>query len=122
MNKQFNCILLIAFIIFGYGSMNIYLANKYEEPFYLIWTAFCFIAVAGLLLNKAWSKFIVYLLSTITIFGWVYFTYFMYQNNWQGYEQNDIYTLFIIGVVLISLSLFSSIYTRKYFFNKSSNK
>ncbi len=115
MIQELRYISLIALIIFAYGSFNIYLSNTYEEPLYLLWTSFCYIAVIGLLLKKQWSKYLVHLLAFVTIAGWLYFTYYMYSNDWPYYEQSDIYRLFLIGFGLIVTSLLCSIYSHKYF-------
>jgi len=118
MIKELRYILLISLLIFSYGSYNIVLSIVREEPLYLIWTAFCYSAVTGLLLSKNWSKYLVYFLAFVTVAGWLYFTTFMALNGWPYYETSDIVILFTVGLFLILTGLFSSIYVYRHFKNK----
>lgn len=115
MIKELRYILLVAGAIFAYGTFNIFASVTREEPLYLIWTAFCYLAVIGLLLKKKWSKYFVYMLAFVTTGGWAYFTYIMAINNWPQYETPDIIKLFSLGVFLIAISLFFCVYVHKYF-------
>ncbi len=118
MIKELRYLLLIALVIFAYGSFNIHASISRGEPLYLIWTVFCYLAVMGLLLKKSWSKYLVYLLAIVTTSGWAYFTYYMYINNWPQYESPDILQLFTLGAFLMLTSLWFSVYVHKYFSNK----
>lgn len=118
MKKDDRYILIIATIIFLYGTANIYFAINHNEPFYYVWTAFCFPTTIGLLLNKNWSKYLVYLLAFVTSVGWAYFTYSVSIYGWSNYETSYIYKLIILGVFLVGTSVLFSAYVYKYFNNK----
>lgn len=115
MKKDYRYILIIAAVIILYGSANIYFAINHNEPFYYVWTAFCFPTTLGLLLNKNWSKYLVYLLAAVTSGGWAYFTYHMYLYGWSEYETEHLQNIFILGVFLIGTSVLFSAYVYKYF-------
>ena len=118
MIKELRYILLIAATIFAYGTFNIFTSIARDEPLYLIWTAFCYVAVIGLLLKKHWSKYFVYILALVTTGGWGYFTYIMAINNWPQYEKPEILKLYSLGAFLIIVCLFFCVYVYKYFSRK----
>lgn len=115
MKEDYRYIIVIAVTIFIYGAANIFFAIKYNEPFYYVWTAFCFPTVIGLLLNKNWSKYLVYLLSFATTSGWAYFTYTISTYGWSQYDTEYKIKLIALGVFLITASILFSTYAHKYF-------
>lgn len=110
MVKELRYLLLIATIIFAYGTYSIILSTYFFAEFFLIITILCYSTVVSLLLKKQWSKYLVYLIAIITSGGWAFFTY-----NAPYLSRSDIASLALIGASLITFGILSSIYVYKYF-------
>lgn len=59
----------VALILVLYGGYNIWIAVAFGLPLFLIWTAMCLLAAYGAWRQKPWSRWLVYLVTVLTIVG-----------------------------------------------------
>ena len=56
-----------------YGIYNAWMVAQQGRPLFLLWTATCLLASAGLWMKKPGSRFVVYAVCSLTIFGLLFF-------------------------------------------------
>jgi len=106
---------IIVSILLIYGSYNSWLIYQTGESLFGLWVSACFIASIGLIFNKSWSQYFVYLISLFTTGGWAYFIIYLATTNWPYTEVRDTFIALVPGILFISIPLLSSIYVFKYF-------
>ena len=73
---------IVAATLLIYGSYSVWAMIKHDQPLILLWTVASYLAAAGLLLKKPWSRFLVYLVCSFTILGLLWYVAFMAANGW----------------------------------------
>ena len=103
---------ITAALLLLYGLNALYMVVKYNSLWFLVWVAPCFAAVGGLLLSRAWSQYLVYLIGSCTVLGWAAFVAIYVS---QGLATEYIIRLLGLGAVLIALFGWSSLVVRNHF-------
>jgi len=81
----------------------------------LIWTALSFSAIYGLLKDKSWSQFLVYLLAVVIIFAWSYSLIYSFDYGWQDENTGRMILSLLPGIVIVILTLASCIVVFRHF-------
>jgi hypothetical protein len=105
---------IITVLLLAYGAYTSWLAFSHGTGWFLLWSSACFIAAAGLLFSKPWSRYFVYLVALCTVFGWAIFVALMALNGWPYAIRG---TLFVAahGALIVATCVALVIYVHKHF-------
>ena len=106
---------IVAAILFIYGAYSLWVVVKQDQPLVLLWTVASILAGAGLLLHKPWSRFIVYLVSSFTILGLLWYMAFMVTNGWPYTEIKHTAMALVRATFVVSLCIWVMIVTHRFF-------
>ena len=105
----------VAVVLAIYGFYNVWMAFKYTQPLFLLWVAGCFLASAGLCLRKPWSRFAVYTVCSLTIFGLLSYIVAMSLNQWPYPSLAKTIVALIPGALLIAVCIWFMAVTFRFF-------
>ena len=105
----------VAAVIAIYGFYNVWMVFKYSQPLLLLWVAACFLASAGLWLRKPWSRFAVYTVCSLTIFGLLSYIGIMTLNGWPYPSLAKTIAALIPGALLIAVCVWFMAVTFRFF-------
>lgn len=106
---------IIAIIFAVYAAYNMGMIAKTGSYWFLIWVFACLACSLGLILNKKWSQYFVYLVSTVTAGGWLYVTINISLAGWPYTGIQNTVIALVPGVLLFLSCVLVSIYVYKYF-------
>jgi hypothetical protein len=81
----------------------------------LIWSVLSFVTVYGLLQNKSWSQFLVYVLAAVIIFAWSYSLIYSFDYGWQDEDTGKMIISLLPGIVIVIVTLASCIVVFRHF-------
>lgn len=112
---SFRKVQIVAATLLIYGSYSVWAMIKHDQPLILLWTAASYLAAAGLLLKKPWSRFIVYLVCLFTIVGLLWYVAFMVANGWPYPGVANSVKALVPATAVVSVCVWFMVITRKFF-------
>ena len=112
---SFRKVQIVAATLFIYGGYSLWATIKHDEPLILLWTVATFLAGAGLLLQKPWSRFIVYLVCLFTIVGLLWYVAFMVANGWPYAGVTNTVKALAPATLVVSVCIWFMVVTRRFF-------
>ena len=106
---------LVALALAIYGFYNVWMVFQYSQPLFLLWVAACFLASAGLWLRKPWSRFVVYTVCSLTIFGLLFYVVAMTLNGWPYPSLAKTVVALIPGALLVTICVWFMAVTFRFF-------
>jgi hypothetical protein len=107
---------LVAVILAIYGVYNVWMVVKYGQPLFLLWMIACFLSSAGLWLQKPWSRFVVYVIGSLTIFGLLLYVLSMtFLNAWPYLGVAKTVLALTAGALVVAVCVWSMIVTYRFF-------
>ena len=106
---------LVAVVLAIYGVYNVWMVVRYGQLLFLFWAVACFLAGAGLWLRKPWSRFVVYAVCSLTIFGFLFYVGAMALNGWPYPGLAKTVVALIPGALLVALCVWFMVVTFRFF-------
>jgi hypothetical protein len=106
---------IVAVVLAIYGIYNVWMVAKYGQPLFLLWTATCLLASAGLWMKKPWSRFVVYAVCSLTILGLLFFVGAMALNGWPYPGLAKTVVALIPGVLVVALCVWFIVVSFRFF-------
>jgi len=111
---------IIVVLLLAYGSYTLFLARVFNNCWFLLWTSACFIAAAGLVLSKRWSKYFVYTVALFTAGGWIYVTAMIAIKHWPYAGLQNTVIALVPGLLLVMICILFSLFVRQLFMKPTS--
>lgn len=94
---------LIVAALLAYSALTLWQAVAQGVAWYLVWTLPALVAAIGLVLRRAWSRFVLYFLNACLVAGWGVYAAFM----WQHVGETGTLRLAALGAALFAFAAWS---------------
>jgi hypothetical protein len=118
MNKS-KIMWLVGLVLGGYGFYSLFLSYEFASWPSAAWSCVAIIGGLGLIMNKKWSQYFVYLYAAAMIYSWSYSAYSVVQQGWPYPDTKSTIISLIPGMFLLTLCAASSIAVFLYFKNEN---
>ena len=106
---------LVVIVIGLHGVYSAWMGYTYFHLISIGFTIISFIAIISLLLEKAWSRYLVYFISILMVVNWVWGVALISFNGWPYDSTAKSIISLIPGLCLITAFIFSSFAVWKHF-------
>jgi uncharacterized membrane protein YjjP (DUF1212 family) len=105
----------LAAVLIAYGSYTVWLVTVYDSLWFLAWSIPCFLGGIGMILRRAWSQYLFYVVATCTAGGWAINVGMLAFSGWPYRDAQSTVISLVPGLLLVAFCISASIHIRRYF-------
>ena len=106
---------IISLLVAAVGTLQVINAFRSEPAIHLTLAFFFLSTAVGLVFNRVWSQYLIYLMWILIIGYWTYSLWWAFEHGWRlEWKLRNLLSLWP-GMVLVALAVLSSMYVYQYF-------
>jgi hypothetical protein len=109
--RQNGSVIVIALVLIAYGLYTTWLMVQYQSGWFLLWAVPCVAGGVGLIMSRAWSRYVLYFVAFCTVAGWAVVLALF----WPNLALSAIVKLVALGLGLILFSVWATVVVNRHF-------
>ena len=114
-SHRFLLLKIISLSFFTFGIYCFWLFSLLESLKFIVFGMSFVSAGLGLFFLKPWSRYLIGSISAFVVGGWLYVLATTSYYGWSGFSKSDMVLSLVIGIAVVLLLIFSSIFVFRFF-------